>query len=53
MVLSSRSIPMHGQELLESLTAGDHLAFERLVRSQAGHLLAMARRMVRSEYEAS
>lgn len=40
------------QTLLVGLRAGDEAAFEKLVREQSGHMLGIARRMLRSEEDA-
>ncbi len=39
-------------ELLTRLRAGDEAAYEQLVRAESGHLLAVARRMLRNEEDA-
>jgi RNA polymerase sigma-70 factor (ECF subfamily) len=44
--------PIDETELLERLRAGDEAAFEYLVRTQAGRLLAVARRILGSDEEA-
>jgi RNA polymerase sigma-70 factor (ECF subfamily) len=44
--------PIDETELLERLRAGDEAAFEYLVRTQAGRLLAVTRRILGSDEEA-
>jgi RNA polymerase sigma-70 factor (ECF subfamily) len=40
------------QDLLDRLRGGDQRAYEELVRSETGHLLAVARRILRNEPDA-
>ena len=46
------AVPAGDAALLARLRAGDELAFEELVRRETGHLLAVARRLLRNDDDA-
>jgi RNA polymerase sigma-70 factor (ECF subfamily) len=50
--LSGKGDPAEERELVERLRGGDEAAYEQLVRRETPHLLAVARRILRSDADA-
>src|SRR4029078_6708492 len=53
MYLQSQSFSIEDPKFIEQLRAGSDRAFEDLVRHEGGRMLAVARRLVRSDDDAS